>query len=652
MKIFISLAIVFSILSLSFISTDEGVFEKDANGGVCLKLEYVGHSNMMPPVDSTLMFPPSSACRGCHSEDPNGNAMVNFSGEDVSFISDWEATMMANSAKDPYWKAKVAHEVYVNPEHKNQIETTCTSCHAPMGHYTAILRGAPHYLMEDLYADTIGLDGVSCGSCHKIAQEGLGDLLGGALNIDTARVVYGPFSLPFAPPMQQFVGFEPLYSEHVSSSELCASCHTLVIESLDLEGQATGNVYIEQATYHEWVNSSYNSNNQSCQSCHLPVLEEPVIVSANYQFLEPRPHYSQHELVGGNATMLKMMKTYRDTLGITADTSNYDRTISKTLKLLQQQSLDASLTFKGNSTDTVLFEYTLDNKAGHKFPSGFPSRRAFVEFLLVDLESMDTIFHSGKYNEAYELANHNTDFEPHYDYISEESQVQIYELVPADINGDFTTILERGYQTIKDNRLVPLGFTKDHVVYDTVAIVGMAVDDPNYNSDDFGVDGTGSDKITFGIKLGTYSGSIKAYAKVHYQSLSPRWINPLFEDDQLPEVQHFKSMYELSDLEPILISSDSSEVLNLDLISGVHEKNLLHKLNAFPNPLLSNQSFTLDTDRKIKSIKCFNTAGEELNIIPESNYSYRLKNDSYTGLMIIRCTDENGQIYISKIIVQ
>ena len=651
MKFLVALGIVFSVLSLSFITQEEGVFDISANGTKCLKTEYVGHMNILPPVDSTLIFPPSSACEGCHSADPNGNAMVNILGEDVSFISDWEATMMANSAKDPYWIAKVAHEVYINPDQKNQIETSCTSCHAPMGHYTSILRGDPHYLMEDLYADTIGLEGVSCGSCHKIAEENLGTLLGGQLNIDTARVVYGPFTLPFAPPMQQFVGFEPLYSDHVSSSELCASCHTLVIESLDLDGQATGNVYIEQATYHEWLNSMYSANDLSCQSCHLPVLEEPVVVSANYQFLEPRPHYSQHELVGGNVTMLQMMKTYRDTLNITADTINFDRTISKTLKMLQQKSLNADLDYLGSTSDTLLFEYTIENKAGHKFPSGFPSRRAFVEFLLIDTDQGDTVFHSGGYNEDFELIAHNEDFEPHYDFISKEDQVQVYELVPADINGDFTTILERGYQTIKDNRLVPKGFSSDHFTYDTVAVVGMAVEDSNYNLNTDGSEGSGTDKIIFGIKMGTFTGSVKAYAKVHYQTLSPRWINPLFEDAQLPEIQHFKSMYETSDLQPIVISSDSIDVANIKLVSGVFNSLKTKQANVFPNPILSGFTVQVDPELDILDMRCYNTDGLEIPYKKVGRNGLELLSD-YKGLVLIYIKVENGDRYLSKLIIQ
>ena len=50
---------------------------------------------------------------------------------------------MANSAKDPFWRAKVAHEVAINPDHQLELEDKCTSCHAPLGHFNA------HHLGED-----------------------------------------------------------------------------------------------------------------------------------------------------------------------------------------------------------------------------------------------------------------------------------------------------------------------------------------------------------------------------------------------------------------------------------------------------------------------------------------------------------------------
>ena len=66
------------------------------------------------PIDSTIIFPTAGNCSGCHGFDTNGYAMVDFFGNDVNIHDDWRATMMANAAKDPFWRAKVSHEILVS----------------------------------------------------------------------------------------------------------------------------------------------------------------------------------------------------------------------------------------------------------------------------------------------------------------------------------------------------------------------------------------------------------------------------------------------------------------------------------------------------------------------------------------------------------
>ena len=41
---------------------------------------------------------------------------------DVNPTDSWRSSLMANSAKDPFWRAKVAHEVAVNPSHQAELE--------------------------------------------------------------------------------------------------------------------------------------------------------------------------------------------------------------------------------------------------------------------------------------------------------------------------------------------------------------------------------------------------------------------------------------------------------------------------------------------------------------------------------------------------
>ena len=61
--------------------------------------------------------------------------------------------MMANAAIDPFWRAKVSQEILINPAHSVALQTKCTSCHSPQGHYTAILRGATQYTIDEMIAE-------------------------------------------------------------------------------------------------------------------------------------------------------------------------------------------------------------------------------------------------------------------------------------------------------------------------------------------------------------------------------------------------------------------------------------------------------------------------------------------------------------------
>ena len=78
----------------------------------------------------------------------------------------------------------------------------------------------------------------------------------------------------------------------------------------------------------------------------------------------------------------------------------------------------------------------------------------------------------------YNLVNENPFYEPHHNIINDSSQVQVYEMVMADVNGNRTTILERAATALKDNRIPPAGFTSTYASYNTVAIVGDASTDP------------------------------------------------------------------------------------------------------------------------------------------------------------------------------
>src|SRR5882672_9293245 len=80
-------------------------------------------------------FATSADCIACHS------GLRTAAGEEVSIGYDWRATIMANSARDPYWQAAVRRETLDHPEAAADIEDTCATCHMPMARFDAAAAG-------------------------------------------------------------------------------------------------------------------------------------------------------------------------------------------------------------------------------------------------------------------------------------------------------------------------------------------------------------------------------------------------------------------------------------------------------------------------------------------------------------------------------
>ena len=612
----IGIAIIAAIIFLALVPV-----RKEANAAFHSPEELVSLKAMMmvAAFDSTQYFPSSKECGGCHGFDFEGFALVDAEGQDINIYDDWRSSMMANSAKDPFWRAKVSHEVLVNPGHSEALQTTCTSCHAPMGHYSALYRGHDVYLMDSLLLDTLGLDGVSCGACHQISEENLGQQFSGQITYDTNRVQYGPYESPFGAPMISFAGFSPIYSEHINDAGICAPCHSLVVETANIDGTPTGSTFVEQATYHEWLNSKYNEDSISCQACHLPQIQDSVVISDNYLFLQGRSPFGKHEMVGANTFMLKLMKENKEELGIDATDENYDETIAKTFQMLQQRSIDLDLQMLNADLDSAYFRVEVINKAGHKFPSGYPSRRAFIQFT-VTTEDSSYLFSSGLMDDDYEVIGQDEFYEPHYQVINQTEQVQIYEVINTDVNGDFSTILERAFVSVKDNRLPPLGFTTTHEVYDTTLIAGNALTDADFNRDASGEEGTGGDVVYYHVPLQGYNGLIDVTVRVYYQSLPPKWMEEIFAAST-PEIETFRTMYNNADQSPVLVKEEKLEDIFINTINTTELA--VEELQLFPNPSSGLVNLP-NTPQPIRSIKIFNAAGQLVQSLSAPGNSFEL----------------------------
>lgn len=642
-RILIVTSILLLVIAAASLSGKESQPEDDSIKAKHLKALLEMHTRN---IDTTAIFLPASRCKGCHGHDPLGNANVTLDGIDINLFDDWETSMMGLSGVDPLWKAKVRHEVMTNPGHATELQNLCTSCHAPMGHFAAFYKGADHYSLEDLENDSLGLSGVGCLGCHSIGQDGLGNRFTGDIPYDTSRVAYGPFTNPMVGPMQLYINIKPTYSDHVSQGRFCSPCHTLISNTVDLEGNPTGNSFVEQATFHEWLNSSYPAQGTTCQTCHMPEIEDPVKIANGYTALQGRSPFNLHTFAGANSFMVDLIKRNKTALGVNANDANFDSTLAAITRNLRYNTLNAELSFPEIANDSLSFELMLTNKSGHKFPSGYPSRRAFVEFK-VTTETGETLFTSGSFGSDGEIINYGGVVEPHHDVIRSENQVQIYEMNMGDVNGNFTTVLERASMYLKDNRLPPLGFTNQHASYDTMRVVGDAENDVDFNRNG-STQGTGKDIVHYKIGLNGYSGPLNVTAKVFYQTVPPEWLSEMRLLDA-PEISNFLTMFDASENTPVLVAGDSL----LNISNPLSTDALRVKAPVFyPNPVMVNSGMNMQFTNKPDSMKLFSIAGQEMPVSWRRTASnlWHINLPSATGVFILQ-VESQGKLYNHRILL-
>ncbi|MCW5920480.1 MAG: T9SS type A sorting domain-containing protein, partial [Bacteroidetes bacterium] len=441
---------------------------------------------------------------------------------------------------------------------------------------------------------------------------------------------------------QLYVGMMPTYSPHVSEGKFCSPCHTLLSNTVDLSGVPTGGTFIEQATYHEWLNSAYPSQATVCQSCHMPQIEDAVILANGNVGLPGRTPFNLHQFAGANSFMVNLIKQNKTTLGVSAPDYNFDSTLAAITNMLTKQSLDVQASLVSITSDTAFIDVDLTNKAGHKFPSGYPSRRAVLQ-MIVTKANGDTLFASGLFDANYEMQNVATPFEQHHDIINTQTQNQIYEMVMGDVNGTVTTVLERAASHLKDNRIPPAGFSTLHYAYDTCKIVGSALTDVDFNKNGV-TQGTGHDIVHYHIPLNNYSGTINVYTAVYYQTLPPAFLSDM-SNYSSPEINSFLTMYANADKSPVKVDADTL----LNISTGIKE-NTLTTINISPNPTRDGKVLLSGIGYNSFQLEVFDQNSKKINVIlTRKSNSIELQLPTAKGLYFIRL-NVNGQVKSYKIL--
>jgi hypothetical protein len=395
--------------------------------------------------------------------------------------------------------------------------------------------GAPVALSADGFLNPMnplheaGQDGVSCSLCHQIQPEDLGEAesFSGGYAIDTSteppdRIMFGPYENPFGRPMQMHTGYLPAFGEHTGSAAFCGTCHNLITPYVDAAGQIAGE-FPEQMPYTEWENSAFGQG-VACQSCHMPQAAGSVVISPMPGMLAAREPFFQHQFVGGNRFMVTLLKDHAAELGVTAAAAHLDATAGRTA---EQLGRGAGLTLNSGvrEGDTLAIQLQVSPATGHKFPTSFPSRRAWLHVIVTDA-ARQVIFESGRPEADGSIQGNAADvdpaaYEPHFDVITAADQVQIYEPIMGDTEGEVTYTLLRAATYLKDNRLLPGGADKAKLPPE-IAVRGEAAGDANFVG--------GGDQITYRVDVASAKGPFTVQAKLLYQPLSYRFVQDMLAD--------------------------------------------------------------------------------------------------------------------------
>jgi hypothetical protein len=210
----------------------------------------------------------------------------------------------------------------------------------------------------------------------------------------------------------------------------------------------------------------------------MPAVKEPAPITRVFGVL--REGMARHSFVAANFFMLRMLNRYRDELGVAALPQELTAAADQTTRFLTTQAARIRIDDVQVEAGRLRADIAIENLGGHKLPTAYPSRRAWLHVVVRDANGR-AVFESGAVNADGSVQGNDNDadaskFEPHYTEVRSPDQVQIYESIIGDMNGAVTTGLLAGTQYLKDNRLLPRGFDKRTADPD-IAVQGAARDD-------------------------------------------------------------------------------------------------------------------------------------------------------------------------------
>jgi hypothetical protein len=357
------------------------------------------------PNELTIPFRSSSGCGDCH-------------GLYADYDSDttWKGTMMANAARDPLFHAALT----IARQDEPVSGDLCIRCHAPRAWLFG--RSEPA-LISNLEPNDF--ESVQCDFCHRLTTGPTGTpyIGNGQYFVADDFTRRGPIRDSLAPHDFQ-------YSAYHEESRLCGLCH-------DVSNPLKGNFALER-TYTEWLTSAFASEGQSCQSCHMPSQRGFACGAPEM----PERDVHTHEFAGGNYWMPRVLAGEHPEL---SNGAAYEKSAKNAeAKLRNSADLTLELPARVTAGEKLAFRVRVENKTGHKLPTGYPEGRRMWLEVEVTGDGAASLFHSGAYDKTTATR-------------ASDPQLRTYEVRMAakGVEG-FHFMLQD--EVLQDNRIPPRGF--------------------------------------------------------------------------------------------------------------------------------------------------------------------------------------------------
>jgi hypothetical protein len=593
--------------------------------------------------DGPGQFLTSAQCNPCHNATPQSPLvpqMVFVESEaarssplrNLSPYGEWRVSPMGLSGRDPIFFSQLQSETNRLPSETECIESLCLHCHGAMGarQFASDTAGDEDEACDDLFAippppevpfgkpfrrsalqqwpgsdpadlqlyGALARDGVSCTVCHHVSETALGEERTYTGNFVTGPPdeIYGPYrdDTVVTKPMNNALGLTPMLGEQIGRSELCGSCHNILLPVFDDSGRRLGASY-EQSTELEWRNSESGRPGRgfrSCQSCHMPAeyegrrLEFKIANSeTNLRFppttnrlpddeieLTRRKHYSRHSLHGLNVFLNQLFQQFPLLLGfeqidfMSEQPSSVDPPappffsaypmelplftgFESMLEMARRETAMVEVGSVARTSDGLNAVVTVRNLAGHYLPTGVGFRRMFLEVLALDSDG-EVLWASGRTDDLGFLLDGTGERileseqpllfpeappQPHYEVIDSGSEVQIYQELVRDSGGRLTTSFLRRVDTVKDNRIRPRGFDPEFFARSESPYVQELAVLYGAEADDPDYTDpkrTGADEIAYRIPLDAdaLARVDRVQATLYYQSIPPFYLQERFAD--------------------------------------------------------------------------------------------------------------------------